>query len=256
MTYIRRKPVTTGTRRVTHLPSNPACRLDRQLPASRLYVTEQTRNESRAPSDSIPYYPLPDLSRLGSVGGWRSGVRQGHPPRRIRQNALLRKKPVGYRASAISLLSSRRKLWKRDFLGVRLATIPETPEESPSQEMRLGTTRPLPSIWEAVIERPRSSFSEIGQSPPPPTPTIRDSPAFQIPPCPPPRLSEDGTNSSSFDEDWDAYEFEFDLPSSKLDMTLPVAKFPMATRNEQVRHSLCGVPLTDHSCPHRIPIFP
>jgi len=238
---VRRKPDTTGTRRVTHLPSNPACRLDRQSPASSFYVTEQTRNGINVPN-TIFYCPPPKLSRLGPLDGWRTSIMQVPPPRRIRQNALLRKKPVGYRAPATSLLRSRRKLWKRDFLGVRLATIPETHEDSRFQEVQPATTGPsgVRPLWEGapLIEKTRSTFWEIGQSPPPPTPTTSDLPTFRsMPPCSPSGF-DDETDSS--DVDLDAYEFEFDLhtrPSPTLDMTLPVAKFPMAKGNERVRNT-------------------
>ena len=242
MSNIRRKPDTSGTRRVTHLPSNPACRLDRQSPASSFHVTERTRNEVNAPN-AISYRPPPlNHSRLGALDGWRTSTMHIPPPRRIRQNALLRKRPVGYRAPATSLLRSRRKLWKRDFLGVRLSTILETHEDSRFQEATTGPSgvKPLPSIWEAALfEKTRSTFWEIGQSPPPPpTPTIRDLPTFHLmSPCSSSGF-DDGTDSS--DVDLDAYEFEFDLhsrPSQWLDMTLPVAKFPMAKGNERVRNS-------------------
>jgi hypothetical protein len=113
---------------------------------------------------------------------------------------------VKRRWPSISLLRSRRKLWKKYWLAVDLPTIPESNE----------------NVHEAdSVHRLRSRSEKLSSRKPPPpelqlTPVVRPLSKYRPPavteklhPPPPPELDDDtGSESSSSDEDLDAYEFD------------------------------------------------
>jgi len=125
---------------------------------------------------------------------------------------------VQRRLPPTSLLRSRRKLWKKYWLVVDLATIPELSENL--YEIEIESVHHQPRSRSVKVTSPRKTpLSELQQS----TPVVR--PLSKLPPplstvtmSPPPELDDDtGSESSSSDEDLDAYEFDFSCMEPSVD---------------------------------------
>ena len=126
--------------------------------------------------------------------------------------SLLRPSPlqIQRRWPPISLLRSRRKLWKKYWFVVNLPAIQEENEEENIYDIKSLPNLPLRSEKPLVPRKPPPLASEFFLS----THAMRPvSKAVIIgklpPPPPPPELDDDtGSESSSSDEDLDSYEFD------------------------------------------------
>jgi len=130
------------------------------------------------------------------------------PSFRPHQQFLLKDSSVTSHSPALSLLRSRRKLWRKDRLNAILSSIPEREEDNQSvgklakhEHSNLTDTypqSPVPAEVEAVEFTDFRGFAQISSGP---------SRFPSMDPCPPFGYDEEADSSSS-DEDLDAYEFD------------------------------------------------
>lgn len=189
----------------------------KRTPTSRLPSTILNRSASRTSNSNAKRASTAPLARQGnlpslythsnysghSLSGSRSPLRSSPT-----HSTLTRPKTplqIQRRWPPISLLRSRRKLWKRYWLVLNLPTVPESDETVHEIE----SMQRLRSRSEKLIPR------KPPPSEPPSTPVVRllcrYPPRVTIEnlPPPPPELDEDtGSESSSSDDDLDAYEFD------------------------------------------------
>ena len=114
-----------------------------------------------------------------------------------------------------SLLRSRRKLWKKYWLVVDLATIPELSENI--YEIEIESVYQLRSRSGKVTPR-KPPPSELQSTPTPIVRPLSKHPPRAVTMPPPPELDDDtGSESSSSDEDLDAYEFDLSCMEPSMD---------------------------------------